>query len=1007
MTFASYNVHGINTAKWSYMHDIFEKCDFLLLQETWLYDNQAHLFSDNLTNASFHCVSGMEQGELLDGRPYGGCCIAWHDRIACSVSPVLTQSRRSCVVKIVSGTCSVLLCTVYMPCDTTYDRENQSIFDETLNELSSLADIENVDSIIIGGDFNTDLSRRNSLHTSSLSLFATRTDLSFLNSLMCYDVDYTYESGINYTKSTIDHFLVSSALIEKVRCIQVEHSVENLSDHSVLFLAVAIPANQVAERIASHFKSKPLWHKAEAADIERYQQMLDLKLSSITEPHAALQCTDIWCTGHCEDLEMYHKALIDACISAGQQCIPHSNDRGSHHQLPGWNRFIRPLRETACFWHSIWKSCGSPTQGEVATIRRATRARYHRAVKKLKKNEELARFASMGERFLQDDRRDFWTEVKKMGGRSCATPSMVDGRHTEEDIAEAFSAKYRELYNSVGYDSSQMEVLKESINHNVRLHSDGECASHGISVRDVACTVASLKTRKHDGNLGQYSDHLIHGSHRFFCCLSLLLNSLLVHNVVPENMLLSTVLPIPKNKRKSMNDSDNYRGIALSCVVGKLLDKIILKKCQDLQETSHQQFGFKKAHSTVQCTFVVNEVTHLYNSSGSDVYITLLDASRAFDRVDYIKLFRLLISRGICPIVTRFLLKLYTQQHVRVRWGNVCSTSFPVSNGVKQGGVLSPLLFTLYLDSLLKRLSSLPCGCRVGTTFCGALGYADDVVLLSPSLFSLRKQLDVCAQYAEEYNVLFNASKSKLIISRCDARVDAAPPAVDFMGGQIEVVDSERHLGNVIGNIPAQGIIQNACSDFLARVNMILRHFRWLRPDALYLLFKAYCMPLYGSILWDLSHTSIERFYVSWRKALRRLFRLPLRTHGYLLPGICGDQSIDRQLIARLIRFLRSSGRNGNALLDVCVKLAVRGSGSAVGNSLSVASRVARFCRHDVVFSNHAVGFRDTPDEENDATVGLIRDLLDLKHDCLTNPNHEDHILSLVEVDIFLSTICC
>ena len=116
-----------------------------------------------------------------------------------------------------------------------------------------------------------------------------------------------------------------------------------------------------------------------------------------------------------------------------------------------------------------------------------------------------------------------------------------------------------------------------------------------------------------------------------------------------------------------MNDSDNHRGIALSCVVGKLLDKIILKKCHDLQDTSHQQFGFKKAHSTIQCTFVVNEVTQLYNSSGSDVYITLLDASRAFDRVDYIKLFRLLVSRGICPIATRFLLKLYTQQHVRVR----------------------------------------------------------------------------------------------------------------------------------------------------------------------------------------------------------------------------------------------------------------------------------------------------------------------------------------------------
>ena len=96
------------------------------------------------------------------------------------------------------------------------------------------------------------------------------------------------------------------------------------------------------------------------------------------------------------------------------------------------------------------------------------------------------------------------------------------------------------------------------------------------------------------------------GTHRFLCYLSLLLNSLLSHNFVPQSMLLSTILPIPKKKSKIMNDSDNYRGIALSCVVGKLLDKVILRKCQDLQDTSQQQLGFKKAHSTMQCTFIVN-----------------------------------------------------------------------------------------------------------------------------------------------------------------------------------------------------------------------------------------------------------------------------------------------------------------------------------------------------------------------------------------------------------------
>ena len=92
--------------------------------------------------------------------------------------------------------------------------------------------------------------------------------------------------------------------------------------------------------------------------------------------------------------------------------------------------------------------------------------------------------------------------------------------------------------------------------------------------------------------------------------------------------------------------------------MGKLLDHILLVKCKDVFKTSSYQFGFKKSHSTSQCTFVVNETIQYYMNNDSNVYVTLLDASRAFDRVEYVKLFKLLISRGICPIVTHFLITL-------------------------------------------------------------------------------------------------------------------------------------------------------------------------------------------------------------------------------------------------------------------------------------------------------------------------------------------------------------
>ena len=80
-----------------------------------------------------------------------------------------------------------------------------------------------------------------------------------------------------------------------------------------------------------------------------------------------------------------------------------------------------------------------------------------------------------------------------------------------------------------------------------------------------------------------------------------------------------------------------------------------------------------------------------------------LDATKAFDRVEYSKLFRLLMSRNLPPVIIRVLLFMYTHNSARVMWNGVTSKCFAVLNGVKQGGVLSPILFFVYFDSLMIR----------------------------------------------------------------------------------------------------------------------------------------------------------------------------------------------------------------------------------------------------------------------------------------------------------------
>ena len=99
-----------------------------------------------------------------------------------------------------------------------------------------------------------------------------------------------------------------------------------------------------------------------------------------------------------------------------------------------------------------------------------------------------------------------------------------------------------------------------------------------------------------------------------------------------------------------------------------------------------------------------------------------------------------------------------------VRWNNVISCSFGVSNGVRQGGILSPYLFCVYMDDLSNKLNDIKVGCTIAATLINHLMYAEDVVLLSPSAMGLSILLSVCSPYGIEHDITRNSAKSNVMI---------------------------------------------------------------------------------------------------------------------------------------------------------------------------------------------------------------------------------------------------
>ena len=279
-----------------------------------------------------------------------------------------------------------------------------------------------------------------------------------------------------------------------------------------------------------------------------------------------------------------------------------------------------------------------------------------------------------------------------------------------------------------------------------------------ICINDVKEAIANLKLGKSDGEEGLVSDHFINGTMQLQVLITCLFNCMLVHGVCPDTMSCGTMIPIPKDKRKSLDCSDNYRAITLGSIVSKILDSVIMLKEKSALSTSDLQFGFKKKSSTSHCTLAMLETISYYNFQKSDVYVALLDASKAFDRVKYCKLFRLLQKRKISPLVLRLLINMYTNQTLQIRWGAQNSSKFSVSNGVKQGGVLSPILFTVYINELLLKLEEEGIGCRVGNYYAGCLAYADDLTLLAPSKKGLQLMIQTCERFAKDFDIMFNGT---------------------------------------------------------------------------------------------------------------------------------------------------------------------------------------------------------------------------------------------------------
>ena len=173
LVIASWNSRGHSDNRLDYMEKLLQNVDILLVQEHWHYENNIVSMVNSMNDIQVYGTSSMDANVLQTGRPHGGCAFMYNKYLKFNTMHVTVDSNRCCAMLCVfPNNVKILIFNIYMPCDTDHDQANLAVYLDVLYKISHVrSDHPDVNHTIIAGDLNTEMTRRNSLHTVALEDF--------------------------------------------------------------------------------------------------------------------------------------------------------------------------------------------------------------------------------------------------------------------------------------------------------------------------------------------------------------------------------------------------------------------------------------------------------------------------------------------------------------------------------------------------------------------------------------------------------------------------------------------------------------------------------------------------------------------------------------------------------------------------------------------------------------------------------------------------------------------
>jgi len=479
---------------------------------------------------------------------------------------------------------------------------------------------------------------------------------------------------------------------------------------------------------------------------------------------------------------------------------------------------------------------------------------------------------------------------------------------------------FKDLLNvNVNVDKNHYAVIKQTLSDHAQnctycIVNTPLCLNMLFTNEEVSNVLKSFANNKAPGLDGIVIEMVKAGKEILLPYLVSLFNLILNTGTFPLEWSKAILMPL--HKKGHTNDVNNYRGIALLSVLGKVFTKCLTVRLSNYYETQklmfEEQAGFRRGHSTIDQLFILQTcVTKYLSKPNGRVYCAYIDFSKAFDSVSHDHLFFKLIQDGVHGKFLSIMMSMYSQLKscIKVENGKYLSEWFQCKTGTRQGCMLSPTLFIIYLNIFLtecKELNSL--GIYIDEQFHSLmlLLYADDMLEISDTVGRLQKLLNQLESFCSKWGLNVNLDKTKVMVFRHGGPLRRYEKWY-YKGNKLEVVPFYKYVGLITTSRMNLVLAQKTLATQAAKTIFLVKKANivsgGLMPSTLFKLFDKLILPIlfYGSEIWGCNpHKCIETVQI---KFLKYVLNVPLSAPNAAVLGDCGRYPVAIHANLRAVKY--------------------------------------------------------------------------------------------------------